>query len=655
MKLSVKFTLLSLITATAVSAMCATGFYSALHSRDQLELANKITVVTQRHMEGDMMHDGMKGDVLLGIVSHEQEQLKAFQEARNDLKAHYENFKHNITANQKEELPANIKAVFDNALIALENYYQGGDAVYKKLDLNQDYLPAMTAFNKTFETMEAEMEEISNKLDQWSKTEAQVVNKQTAFLSMLTNILGAMTIILTFSVPLFSRFSVFAPLNQLSDTMRKLVKGDFNLEVKGVKRKDEVGIMASSVKVFQENGIARLKLEAEQERQKEAALQAEQEREKRERFLAEEQKRALKQQEDNIAAQVQGIINACASGDFTQRIEEAGKQGLLLTLSQGMNRICSVTLNGLDDLKDALNALKNGDLTYKVSDTHQGLFAEIAEAYHGMSNNLTQTITNINQASDTVSTAAEEVSAGSADLSRRTEEQAATLEQTAAAMEQLTSAVRENAKNAQSAKAFSDGSLKTASGGGEVVMKAIDSMRKIQEASGKISDIILVIDTIASQTNLLALNAAVEAARAGEAGKGFAVVASEVRSLAVRSANASHEIKNLIKSTLKQVTVGGKLVEESGGALEKIIESVGKTSEYVNMISEAGTEQLTTLEEINRAVGNIDDMTQQNATLVDENSAAAKSMSDQGRNLTELVRFFKYQKNHAVGKRRNIA
>jgi methyl-accepting chemotaxis protein len=232
---------------------------------------------------------------------------------------------------------------------------------------------------------------------------------------------------------------------------------------------------------------------------------------------------------------------------------------------------------------------------------------------------------------------ADEISAGNANLSQRTEEQSSSLEETASSMEEMTTTVKQNADNAGQANQLAMAARDQAEKGGSVVSQAVKAMADINDASKKIADIIGVIDDIAFQTNLLALNAAVEAARAGEQGRGFAVVASEVRSLAGRSATAAKEIKELIQDSVRKVEDGSVLVTQSGQTLEKIVASVKKVSDIVAEIAAASREQSSGIEQVNRAVMQMDELTQQNAALVEQATAASQAMAEQVRGLNEML------------------
>jgi methyl-accepting chemotaxis protein len=246
-------------------------------------------------------------------------------------------------------------------------------------------------------------------------------------------------------------------------------------------------------------------------------------------------------------------------------------------------------------------------------------------------------IRTMNLAATEVRAGAEEISRGNADLSRRTEEQASSLEETSSSMEEMTSTVKNNADNAAQANQLAAAARAQAERGGSVVGAAVAAMGEINASSKRIADIIGVIDAIAFQTNLLALNAAVEAARAGEQGRGFAVVASEVRNLASRSAGAAREIKGLIQDSVGKVAEGTKLVDESGKVLEEIVIGVKKVTEVVAEIASSSREQSAGIEQVNKTITMMDDVTQQNAVLVEEASAAAQALTEQATNLTQLI------------------
>jgi len=289
---------------------------------------------------------------------------------------------------------------------------------------------------------------------------------------------------------------------------------------------------------------------------------------------------------------------------------------------------------------DVANTVAAGDLTSRIEVTTHDETGQLLQALKTMNENLARTVGTVRVGTDTIAVAAAEVAAGSHDLSIRTEQQAAALEEAASSMEQLTATVRQNADNARQANVMAGLASTVASRGGDVIAQVVGTMDGINASSNKITDIIGVIDSIAFQTNILALNAAVEAARAGEQGRGFAVVAGEVRNLAQRSAAAAREIKGLIQDSSGKVAEGGKLVAQAGQTMREIVDSVRSVTDIMTGISAASLEQTAGIEQINQAVTQMDEGTQQNAALVEEAAAAATSMREQATLLAQAVAVF---------------
>jgi len=301
-----------------------------------------------------------------------------------------------------------------------------------------------------------------------------------------------------------------------------------------------------------------------------------------------------------------------------------------------------VELEGcIAEAQKSLGALAQGDLTQQMEGTYQGELEKIKESINAALTNLTHTITTVRDTVEGVTAGSEQITKGSEDLSQRTSEQASALGETSASMEEMTSTVSQNADNAKQANQLAIAARNIADKGGSVTVRAVEAMGEINKSSKKIADIITVIDEIAFQTNLLALNAAVEAARAGEHGRGFAVVASEVRNLAQRAATAAKEIKDLINESIQRVTDGSELVSQSGKTLEEIVGSVKRLTDLIAEITAASQEQARGIDQVNRAILQMDDATQQNAALVEETTSAAQSMKEQAVELLRQVETFK--------------
>jgi methyl-accepting chemotaxis protein len=317
---------------------------------------------------------------------------------------------------------------------------------------------------------------------------------------------------------------------------------------------------------------------------------------------------------------------------------------LLLSVGAGIAVSILITRSILSPLQDAVRIAKivaTGDLTTDIEVTSNDETGELMRALREMNSSLVRIVAQVRSGTDTISDASGQIAAGNLDLSARTEQQAGTLEETASSMEQLTSTVKSNADNARQANELAVSASRVALKGGAVVSQVVTTMGTINDSSRKIVDIISVIDGIAFQTNILALNAAVEAARAGEQGRGFAVVAAEVRNLAQRSAAAAKEIKTLIGDSVEQVDIGARLVAQAGSTMDEVVASVKQVSDIIAEIASASQEQTDGIEHISTAISQMDEVTQQNAALVEEAAAASDSLQQQAEHLSNIVQVFK--------------
>lgn len=341
-----------------------------------------------------------------------------------------------------------------------------------------------------------------------------------------------------------------------------------------------------------------------------------------------------------IEVEVRGVVEAAAAGDFSHRLTTEDKKGFMSNLSTLINDLCGRIEGAMTDLSGMLSALAAGDLTQRINNEYAGILEQVRGDANITAERLSEIVGEIKAAANELASTSSEISSASMDLSQRTEQQAANLEETAASMEELSATVKTNAANAQEAAQLGTSAQSNANRGGDVVSRAVDAMARIEASSKKIADIIGTIDEIAFQTNLLALNAAVEAARAGEAGKGFAVVATEVRTLAQRTSEAAKDIKVLISESNIQVTEGVGLVNDTGTALAEIVASVENSAKIIGDIASASNEQATGISEINMAVTQMDEMTQQNSSMVEENTAAARQLEDQATAMHKRMEFF---------------
>ena len=446
-----------------------------------------------------------------------------------------------------------------------------------------------------------------------------------------------------------SAFGITRPLGSLIDVLQKMAKGE-DLEVVGADRKDEVGDTARAVTAIKAMIAEKAQKEAAEKADRdlrEAAAKAERDRIAAEEKAAQDKQAAVERDAATAKvmaefdAAVGGIAKAAMDGDFTQRVPLEGKEGVIHNLAEAMNNMCDNIGKVMDDLVGMMGSLAEGDLTKRIEADYHGTFGTLKNSANATAAKLSETVAEITASAKEVANAAAEISTSTTDLSQRTEEQAAGLEQTSASMEEIGATVRKNAENAQHANQLTAGARDVADKGGAVVASTVEAMSRIEDSANKIADIIGVIDEIARQTNLLALNAAVEAARAGDAGRGFAVVASEVRSLAQRSSQAAKDIKDLITNSSTQVKDGVDLVNRTGASLNEIVASIKSVADIVADIATASNEQATGIEQVNKALTQMDEVTQQNSALVEENAATAKTLESQSAAMSERVAFFR--------------
>lgn len=379
------------------------------------------------------------------------------------------------------------------------------------------------------------------------------------------------------------------PLRDLTDVMGRLAKDDLDVAIPSRGVKNEVGEIADMVAVFKESAIERARLQTQAESFKE---------------------------------------------DLARRLDD------MRASFEAANRDQKLAV---DALGTGLSHLAQGDLTHRIGGDFPPDYRRLQSDFNDAIERLADTIAKINVASEGVNSGANEVSRAADNLSQRTEQQAAALEQTAAALEQITATVKRAAQGSREAHDEATKARLAAQQGGEIMQGAIQAMQTIEQGSKQIAQIIGVIDEIAFQTNLLALNAGVEAARAGEAGRGFAVVAQEVRALAQRSADAAREIKALIGTSGAQVEGGVRLITETGDALRVIIERVGAINELVRAIAASSEEQATGLTQVNEAVNEMDQGTQQNAAMVEETTAASHALAREAADLAAVVSHFRFE------------
>jgi methyl-accepting chemotaxis protein len=440
--------------------------------------------------------------------------------------------------------------------------------------------PAFIELIPRFRSVMDEMTEIASR----HSDELSAQARSTVSTTMAT-VIGGLVLVLVLGFVAI-RASLVRPIQQMSATMNVLANGDLAASVEGTDRRDEVGAMARAVQVFKDNGLRGRELEQEAE--------------------------------------------------LTRSARETERMRVAETERQRAQEMAQAT----SGLAEGLKHLSSGDLTFRLNQPFASDFETLRSDFNAAVGQLAESLRSVANATGSIDSGAREITQSAEDLSKRTEQQAASLEETAAALDEITTNVANSSKRTEEARHMAVEANKSARRSGEVVSDAVTAMQRIEESSSQISSIIGVIDEIAFQTNLLALNAGVEAARAGEAGKGFAVVAQEVRELAQRSAQAAKEIKGLIRNSVDEVSCGVKLVQETGQALKVIEEQVITINAQLDAIATSSKEQSIGLAEVNTAVNQMDQVTQQNAAMVEQSTAASATLAGEVRRLREIIAGF---------------
>ncbi|TRW90660.1 methyl-accepting chemotaxis protein [Candidatus Methylobacter oryzae] len=345
-----------------------------------------------------------------------------------------------------------------------------------------------------------------------------------------------------------------------------------------------------------------------------------------------------------VEKEVATVVTAAIMGDFSKRFDLRGKAGFLRELGESLNQLLLTSETSLNEVVRVLDALSRGDLTETITNDYQGIFGQLKDDSNITVEKLRKIINQIKEATDSINTGAKEIASGNNDLSYRTEQQAASLQQTAASMQELTSTVQHNTDSAKQTNQLAINAVEIANQGGVAVDQVVVTMNEIKESSQKIEQIVSVIDDIAFQTNILAFNASVQAAHAGMHGQGFAVVASEVRNLAQRTSASAEQIKSLVENSVRRIEGGSKLASQAGSTMKEILSAIHGVTAMMAKITNASIEQNAGIGQINLAIAQMDDMTQQNAALVEQAAAAAESLEEQVQNLAVTVSSFKVDK-----------
>jgi methyl-accepting chemotaxis protein len=640
MSLLSRFRILTKIIAVVAVLAAVSGAIAALAITSLRQIGERASVMAEASSDAILL---MRLNAMILSINRGELQLASDSRPESRKAAHtgidgsIKNFNTWLGQLKAKPLEPALMAQIDEMAKGWATYSGGLADIYKAADAVQsvDMSKAQEQLANVVEAREKAADAyrltIRNIADIFDKrvdttTKAAVDQAATAYEEMM--LFAGLGIVIGLGLGLLTgHFGIVKPTKALVGLLQRMARGE-DIEISGTERKDEVGDTARAV-----NGIKTMLAD---KAEREAAEKAAQEKQ-----ASADREAARTRMAEELQMAVGSIVRAAAAGDFSQRVDIAGKSGMIHAIGTEINSLCDNVGKVLDDLVGMLGALADGNLTQRITSEYQGRFAAIKNNANTTAERIGSTIAEIKHAATEVTNASSEISSSTTDLSQRTEEQAASLEETSASMEEMAATVKKNAENAQQASQFATETRGVADRGGKVVAEAVEAMTRIEESSRKIADIITVIDEIARQTNLLALNAAVEAARAGEAGRGFAVVASEVRTLAQRSAQAAKDIKDLIASSSSQVQQGVDLVNRTGASLNEIVESVKRVAQIVTEIASASAEQSIGIEQVNKALSQMDEVTQQNSALVEENAATAKTLEHQASAMDERVGFFR--------------
>jgi len=569
--------------ALLCAATAGTGLWVAMSLDSALTRSEASAKILRLHMHADMMHDALRADVMGAIMSTEPDLGVDLKAVRADLAEHVQAFKSDIATSDHLAQDRTVKAALADVEAPLATYIATAGDIVAQVDADTPAARAkLPDFAKQFSALETKMEEASTKIEAAAAGDAEAA-KSMGVLGRI--VMGALLLIAAaFAVALMSaaRRGLVAPLTQVTSALRRLAAGDLSVALPETRSKDEIGQMTQALRSFHDTIEARRKeLEAADVRD-----------------TLEIERREAEKRRDEAEATQKAVV---------------------------------------ESLGQALRHISEGDLSHRINQTFPAGYEKLRVDFNSAVETLSGVIAASLNAVKAIHRGSAEITAAADDLSGRTESQAASLEEAVAALDEITSTVRLTAEGASRARQVVERARNAAEASGSIVTQAVEAMGAIEKSSSQIGQIIGVIDEIAFQTNLLALNAGVEAARAGEAGRGFAVVAQEVRALAQRSADAAREIKTLISASTVEVGQGVDYVGKAGEALRAIAEEVDQIDGLVGEMAASTQEQARGLAEVNTTMNQMDQVTQRNAAMVEQTTAASHALAEEATRLANRM------------------
>ena len=569
--------------ALLCAATAGTGLWVALSLDDALSRSATSAKILRQHMQADMMHDALRADVMGAIMSSDPNLSVDIKTVRADLAEHTKTFKDAIAASKGMAQDPSVKAALAEVEAPLGAYIAAAGDIVGRADVDAAGARAkLPGFAKQFSALEDKMDQASTKIEAAASQDGQAARAMSLTGQVVMGALLLAAAAFAAVLMVAARKGLVAPLVSVTSALRRLAAGDLNAALPKKTGGDELGQMTEALHAFRDA------VEARQKELEAADVRDALERERRE---------AERRRDEAEAAQTAVV----------------------------------------DNLAQALRQLSEGDLSHRIDRPYPDGYERLRVDFNAAAEKLSAVIAASLEATSMIHGGSREITDAADDLSRRTEQQAASLEQTAAALDEITSTVRRTAEGAGRARQVVERARDAAGASGTIVDQAVGAMGAIEKSSNQIGQIIGVIDEIAFQTNLLALNAGVEAARAGEAGRGFAVVAQEVRALAQRSAEAAKEIKTLIAASASEVGLGVDHVGKAGEALRLIAAEVEQIDDLVRDMAASAQEQARGLAEVNTAVNQMDQVTQQNAAMVEQTTAASHALAREATRLAERM------------------
>jgi methyl-accepting chemotaxis protein len=604
----------------AAISMTVSGSFKDTAARSQVLMSSM-----RAQMTADMIHDSIRGVVFRAMYAGTVGDGAMAEEADAELKEFSATFNDMLAIQDQLDLPESIRAAVDGVKAPLVDYEQAGiNLVGQVLAGNMSAAQqSLGAFDEAFGALEGRMSTVSDAIEA-GNVELLEASNATASMADMAMWGGVGVIVIVAAVTLWLSGLIFLkPMANLTSGFQKLSAGDVEIEL-GTRPYliGEMEQLRGVLSAFREVVIARVAMT--QQTQSMAQQSAER-----------------VQAAEALNTEIASAVGAALEGDFSQRIGGTFSDRDLATVADNINQLLATVDRSVGETVEVLSAMAKADLTQRMTGDYSGTLGQLKDDTNAVGEQLTGIVTQLRDTSRALKTATSEILAGANDLSERTTKQAATIEETSAAMEQLARTVGENARRAEEASRNAAEVSRTAEEGGEVMRDATVAMERITDSSKRISNIIGLIDDIAFQTNLLALNASVEAARAGEAGKGFAVVAVEVRRLAQNAAEASSEVKQLIEQSGTEVAGGTRLVASAAGKLGAMLDGARQNYELLKGIAGQSTAQASSIDEVNVAVRQMDEMTQHNAALVEEINASIEQTEAQASTLDQVVAVFR--------------